>query len=89
MKRVAKPDRDRRGAGGKFDRGHLFLHGHEIPTVAWWPKAMRGTTLHADRVQLDAGRLPLAQSDALEYGQVAAWPSSAYPPGPARRAAMG
>ena len=69
--------------GKSSTEGISSLHGHEIPTVAWWPKGYAGHYfLHADRVQLNAGRLPLAQSDALEYGQVAAWPSSAYPTWP-------
>ncbi len=69
--------------GKSSTEGISSLHGHEIPTVAWWPKGYAGHYfLHADRVQLNAGRLPLAQSDALEYGQVAAWPSSAYPTSP-------
>ena len=55
--------------GKSSTEGISSLHGHEIPTVAWWPKGYAGHYfLHADRVQLNAGRLPLAQSDALEYG---------------------
>lgn len=63
--------------------GISSLYGYEIPTVAWWPKAYAGHYfLHADRVQMDAGALPSAPGAALDYGQVAAWPASAYPQAP-------
>lgn len=63
--------------------GISSLHGYELPVVAWMPKGYDGNYfLHVDRVGLDAGALPSAQADALEYGQVAAWPASAYPTQP-------
>lgn len=63
--------------------GISSLHGYEIPMVAWMPKGYDGHYfLHVDRVQLDAGALPSAQGDALQYGQVAAWPASDYPGAP-------
>ena len=63
--------------------GISSVHGYEMPTVAWMPKGYDGHHfLHVDRVQLSAGALPQAQDDALGYGQVAAWPASAYPANP-------
>ncbi len=63
--------------------GISSLHGHELPMVAWIPRGYDGNYfLHVDRVQLDAGALPSAQADALQYGQVAARPASDYPGAP-------
>lgn len=63
--------------------GISSLHGYELPMVAWIPRGYDGNYfLHVDRVQLNAGALPLAQADALQYGRVAAWPASDYPGAP-------
>lgn len=60
--------------------GISSLHGYEVPTVAWMPKGYEGHHfLHVDRVQLNAGTLPQSRDTAQGYGQVAAWPDSAYP----------
>ncbi|WP_312758641.1 cellulose synthase subunit BcsC-related outer membrane protein [Pulveribacter sp.] len=63
--------------------GISSLRGWEIPAVAWMPRGYDGHHfLHVDRVVLDAGPLPASAQDADTYGQVAAWPSSAYPLAP-------
>lgn len=59
--------------------GISSLRGWERPLVAWMPKGYDGHYfLHVDQLQLDAGPLPLERGDALEFGQVAAWPESDY-----------
>lgn len=63
--------------------GISSLHGYEVPMVAWMPKGYDGHHfLHVDRVQLYAGNLPQSRDIAQGYGQVAAWPASAYPGAP-------
>lgn len=63
--------------------GISTLRGWEIPAVAWMPRGYDGHHfLHVDRVRLDAGALPISADDASHYGQVAAWPQSAYPEAP-------
>jgi len=65
--------------------GISTLRGWERPAVAWMPKGYDGHHfLHVDQVQLDAGALPASAADARDYGQVAAWPASAYPADPGR-----
>ena len=60
--------------------GISSLHGWERPAVAWFPRGYDGLYfLHVDQVHLDAGALPRNASDAMSYGQVAAWPSARYP----------
>ena len=60
--------------------GISTLNGWELTAVAWWPKDYDGHYfVHLDQVHLDAGGLPVNRADALDYGQVAAWPSAAYP----------
>ena len=67
--------------------GISSLHGWELPTVAWIPKTDYSGHyfLHLDQVQLDAGQLPLDAGDAGTFGQVAAWPESAYRSGGVRQ----
>lgn len=59
--------------------GISSLRGWERPLVAWIPTGYDGHHfLHVDQVSLDAGKLPLDATDALRYGQVAAWPRTDY-----------
>lgn len=60
--------------------GISSLHGTERSAVAWMPRSYNGRYfLHVDQVDLSAGRRPKNQADALNFGQVAAWPSGIYP----------
>lgn len=60
--------------------GISTLNGWEGTAVAWWPKGYDGQYfVHLDQLHLNAGGLPVDRADALDYGQVAAWPSAAYP----------
>lgn len=76
--------------GKSSTEGISSLHGYELPMVAWIPKGYDGNYfLHVDRVSLNAGTLPSASMDALQYGQVAAWPASAYPNPPGKPGGQG
>lgn len=60
--------------------GVSSLRGTERSLVAWMPRSHDGRYfLHADQIELNAGNLPQNYTDALDFGQVAAWPSGAYP----------
>lgn len=60
--------------------GVSSLHGIERSLVAWMPRSYDGRYfLHVDQLELNAGKLPRNRADVLDFGQVAAWPSSAYP----------
>lgn len=60
--------------------GISTLNGWERTAVAWWTTGYEGRYfLHLDQVHLNAGGWPTDRADALDYGQVAAWPISAYP----------
>ncbi|MBY0454900.1 MAG: BCSC C-terminal domain-containing protein [Burkholderiaceae bacterium] len=79
-------------AGQKFLQkdsapGISSLHGTERSLVAWMPRSYDGRYfLHVDQLDLSAGKLPQNQTDALGFGQVAAWPSGMYPTdGPLQR----
>jgi tetratricopeptide (TPR) repeat protein len=55
--------------------GISSLRGWELPTVAWMPRGYDGHYfMHVDRVELDAGELPIDGNEVLDFGQVAASP---------------
>lgn len=66
--------------------GVSSLRGWERPMVARIPRGYDGHyVLHVDQVHLDAGNLSLDRNEVLDYGQVAAWPASAYGAGGTRQ----
>jgi tetratricopeptide (TPR) repeat protein len=62
--------------GKPATEGVSSLRGWELPLAVWMPRGYDGRYfLHADRVQLDAGELPVDGNDVLSFGQIAALPS--------------
>lgn len=60
--------------------GISTLNGWERTMVFWFPRGYDGRYfVHVDQVHLNAGGLPLDRRDALDFGQVAAWPVGSYP----------
>ena len=61
--------------------GVSTLRGWERPVVAFLPWRYDGRMfLHVDQVQLDAGVPTANAAEVQDFGQVAAWPASAYQP---------
>lgn len=62
--------------GKPATEGVSSLRGWELPLALWMPRGYDGHYfLRADRVQLDAGELPVEGNDVLDFSQIAAFPS--------------